>query len=324
MFNGKSNQAMVNTMELLLSALRAAAEVTRLRILGLLGHGELTVSELVSILDQSQPRVSRHLRLMVEAGLLARFREGTWVFYRLADHGLQRQLINDLLPHIESDSGDLARDLERLKLLRAERATLAAEYFQENAEQWNEVRSLYVPELEVEKALIELAGEQRNGNLLDVGTGTGRILEVFSESISAGVGVDLSRDMLSVARNELDAKSIENCEVRLGDMYNLPVERGSKDLVIFHQVLHFADDPLMAIKEAEKSLRAGGALLIADFAPHQHEFLRDEHAHRRLGFSDEEVTSWAHGSALSYAENLTFKGDKLDVKVWRLEKGRES
>lgn len=307
-------------MDELLSALKGAAEPTRLRILGLLGHGELTVSELVEILAQSQPRVSRHLRLMVEAGLLSRFREGTWVFYRLADSGKARHMINHLLPLLVQDPGDLARDFEKLKYLRLERAEKAADYFRENALRWNEVRSLYVPEKQVEEGLISLAGDAAQGAILDVGTGTGRMLEIFKDQFTAAVGVDLSRDMLAVADDRLSAQGVNNYELRLGDMYNLPVADNSKSLVIFHQVLHFADDPLQAIRQAAETLTTDGVILIADFAPHQLEFLRDDHAHRRLGFADSEVEVWAETAGLTLSQTKEFKGDELDVKIWRLER----
>lgn len=311
-------------MDHLLSYLRASGESTRLRILGLLGQGELTVSELVEILGQSQPRVSRHLRLLVEANLLSRFREGTWVFYRLSDHGPARKFIDQLLPLIMKNPGDLDRDLEKLKYMRFERAELASKYFQDNAQQWDSIRSLYVPEKLVEEALISKSGDHKNGSILDIGTGTGRILEVFSPYAKRCVGIDLSKEMLAVARKTLSEKGFSNCDLRVGDMYTLPVEAASKDLILFHQVLHYADEPLQAIREASRCLNDQGAILIADFAPHQLEFLRDDHAHRRLGFSDEEVTTWARSTGLSMMDVQLFSGDQLDVKIWQLQKEKRS
>lgn len=311
---------MVSDMDNLLAALRAAGETTRLRILGLLGHGELTVSELVQILRQSQPRVSRHLKLMVEAGLLSRFREGTWVFYRLADSGIQKKLTETLLQLIEDKTGDIDRDLERLAWIRSERATSAQAYFKENAEKWDEIRSLYISETSVESALKKMVGNNPIDALLDIGTGTGRMLELFSGQVHEAVGIDLSRDMLAIARESISSKGLDNCQVRIGDMYQLPVDAQSQDLILFHQVLHYCDEPAQAIKEASKALKEGGAMVIADFAPHDLEFLRDDHAHRRLGFTTDEVKVWANSSGLIVAKMDHLAGEKLNVCIWRLEK----
>ncbi|HXV74051.1 MAG TPA: metalloregulator ArsR/SmtB family transcription factor, partial [Sphingomonadales bacterium] len=245
-------------MDKLLTMLRAAGEPTRLRILGLLGHGELTVTELTQILGQSQPRVSRHLKLLSEAGLLARLQEGTWAFYRLAEDeetgNFSRTLV-DLIPDADALH---RRDLERLRLVREARAKEASQYFRANAADWDRIRSLYVPEVSVEKRLLKIFEGKRIENLLDIGTGTGRILEIFSGSIKRGLGIDLSHEMLSVARANLAEKKIANCQVRLGDMYSIPLDNASQDAVIFHQVLHFADDPAAAIAEAARVLRQGG------------------------------------------------------------------
>ncbi len=306
-------------MDVILSVLKAAGETTRLRILGLLGHGELTVSELVQILRQSQPRVSRHLKLMVEAGILSRFREGTWVFYRLVDSGTHRQIVNDLLKYINGDADDFDRDLSRLETIRAERAEIAQSYFRENADKWDGIRSLYVDENVVEDALLAMAGPERKASILDVGTGTGRMIELFHGVADEALGIDLSREMLSVAQESLSAKNID-CKLRQGDMYTLPVDKASQDLVIFHQVLHFSDEPLQAIRETAKVLKDGGAVLIADFAPHDLEYLRDDHAHRRLGFGEAEVAGWAKSTGLEVEDVRHLEGDVLKVTVWRLVK----
>ena len=305
-------------MESILSALRAAGEPTRLRILGLLGHGELTVTELTQILRQSQPRVSRHLRLLSEAGLLDRFREGAWVFYRLIETGPVAHLARTIVDLIPEDDLEHQRDLERLADVRAARAEAAAAYFRANAPHWDKIRSLYVPEEEVERRLLAVLDELEVKDLLDIGTGTGRILEVFAPHIERGLGIDLSPEMLTVARTSLAAGDLAHCQVRLGDMYDIPAANESFDLVIFHQVLHFADDPALAIREATRVLRPGGQALIVDFAPHECEFLRDEHQHRRLGFADEEVTGWAESAGLAPIGTEHLDGGELTVSLWRL------
>ncbi|MCH8081494.1 MAG: metalloregulator ArsR/SmtB family transcription factor [Proteobacteria bacterium] len=309
-------------MDKLLGILRAAGEPTRLRIIGLLGHGELTVTELTQILGQSQPRVSRHLKLLSEAGLLSRFQEGTWAFYRLTEDEEAFYLARTLVDLIPGDDPIHTRDLERLSMIRGARAKQAAEYFRANAADWNRIRSLYVPEEDVEQHLLEALKGKKIDTLLDIGTGTGRILEIFSPHIERGLGIDLSREMLSVARAMLAEKHITNCQVRLGDMYSIPVGNASQDAVIFHQVLHFADDPESALREAGRVLKEGGALLIVDFAPHEMEFLREQHAHRRLGFGAKEIAAYAKEADLKEISTIPLAGGKLTVNIWRFEKKR--
>ena len=310
-------------MQELLAGLRAAGEPTRLRLLALCAHAELTVTELTQILRQSQPRVSRHLKLLCDAGLLRRFREGQWAFYRMADGpdaGLLARSIADMMP---VDDPGLARDLERLEEVRAERAEAAARYFRDNAARWDEIRSLYVPEQEVERTIAALLQDVPVSDLLDVGTGTGRILEVLAPSIERGTGIDLSHEMLAVARANLGKSGLQHLQVRHGDMYDLPLDDESMDAVVFHQVLRYAEEPTAAIAEAGRVLRSHGMILIVDFAPHSLEFLRAEHAHRRLGLSNEEVQSWCDAAGLECSLAAALEGDPLTVNVWRASHTRE-
>ena len=276
-------------MNTLLQGLRAVAEPTRMRVLALCAHAELTVTELTQILGQSQPRVSRHLKLLVEAGLLDRFREGTRAFYRMSETQECASLGRTIVDLISADDETISRDLERLETVQTARAKQAADYFRDNAEQWDQIRSLHVDDEEIERAMVTLLKPDDVGELLDIGTGTGRMLIVYGAKATRAVGIDLSREMLSVARVNLERASLRNCQVRLGDMYQLPVASESFDSVTIHQVLHYADSPADVIVEAARVLRPGGRLVVADFVPHQEEVLRDEHAHRRLGFSDEEI-----------------------------------
>lgn len=308
-------------MEPLLTALKAAAEPTRLRLLAILARGELTVSELTRVLRQSQPRVSRHLKLLCDAGLLERFSEGAWAFYRLADHGegatFARTLL-DLLPHSDAD---LARDLARLDEIRGERAKRAAEYFRENAAQWDRIRSFYVGEAAVEKAMLDAAGTQPHDTLVDLGTGTGRMLEVFAPRVRSGIGIDQSREMLNVARANLDARGITHCHVRRGDVHHVPLPDACADVVTVHHVLHFLDDPAAVIREAARLLRPRGRMLIVDFAPHELEFLRTEFEHRRLGFPDAEVSRWCRAAGLERVRARHLEASRegretLTVTLW--------
>ncbi len=313
----------MTTMDDYLNQLRAAAEPTRLRLLALCAQGELTVTELTHILGQSQPRVSRHLKLMVEAGLLDRFREGTWAFYRLAQ-GEASVLARRLIEMMPEDDGSLTLDNERLKAIKDSRAETAASYFSKNAAQWDKIRALYVHDDEVEKALLALLPTGKLGDVLDVGTGTGKLLAILGPKAEQAVGIDASREMLALARANLDAAGLRQCQVRHGDMYMLPVPTGSFDLVTIHQVLHYADDPAAAIAEAARALRPGGRLIVVDFAPHQQEFLRDEHAHRRLGFSDSEISGWFKAVGLKPATPVRLPGETLTVVLWAADRAAEA
>jgi len=304
-------------MEALLSGLRAAGEPTRLRLLALCAHAELSVTELTQILGQSQPRVSRHLKLLVEAGLLTRFREGSLVFYRLAEKdraGFLARTLVDLLP---ADDAGLSRDLTRLEKIRKKRAQIAADYFRENAANWNKIRALHVPEADVEHLLLEVAGSERIGQFLDIGTGTGRMLQLFADQIERGIGIDTSADMLAIARTQLEDERFKHIQIRKGDMYNMPVDDDSIDVATLHLVLHFSLEPLAVVTEAARTLRSAGRLFIIDFAAHQEEHLRTEHQHQRLGFTDREIEQCMRQAGLQHCATHSLAGDPLTVKLWQ-------
>jgi ubiquinone/menaquinone biosynthesis C-methylase UbiE/DNA-binding transcriptional ArsR family regulator len=303
----------------LTATLKAAGEPTRLRILALLAEAELTVSDLTDILRQSQPRLSRHLRLLTEAGLVDRFREGSWAFFRLGERGGAAELARTLIGRLKTDDAIVLRDRERLTAVRASRAAAAQNYFRRHAAEWDRIRRLHVADAAVETAIRAALADKPIRSLLDLGTGTGRMLELFGADIERGLGLDLSLDMLALARARLDRAGLKHCSVRHGDIYDLALPRDSFDVVIIHQVLHFLDDSAHAIAEAARVLRPGGRLLVIDFAPHDLEFLREDHAHRRLGFAAETVTQWLEAAGLDVLRQETLPPGpqgKIAVSLW--------
>lgn len=328
-------------MDELLQGLRAAAEPTRLRVLALCAHAELTVSELVKILGQSQPRVSRHLKLMVDAGLLERFQEGNWARYRLAGVGTPTMrdgraarhaavarfadAVIDLLP---DDDRTLARDLDRLQAIKQERERAAQDYFARNAKRWDRIRALHVDETEVNQALVRVFGADRGarslGRFLDIGTGTGRILELLAPRAEGAVGVDSSSAMLSIARAAIDRAHLSHCQVRQADMYQLPFADALFDSAAVHMVLHYAEEPARVIEEASRVLAPGGRLVVIDFEAHNLAELRAEHQHRWAGFDQDEVRDWMEAAGFEVQPVETLEGGPLTVCLWVGERPAEA
>jgi ubiquinone/menaquinone biosynthesis C-methylase UbiE len=299
-------------MDKALDLFRALADPTRLRIVALLRAMELSVGELAQVLGQSQPRVSRHVRILCDAGLAVRRREGSWVFLTAAPVGLAEPVFALL-----DVAGDGARwrdaDAAKLVLVRADRAAAAASYFAGHAEQWDAIRSLHVAESAVEAAMRSLLGHDL-GRLVDIGTGTGRMIELFAGTARHTIGVDRSPEMLRLARAKLDG--VTGIELRQGDVGALPLADASADTAIVHQVLHYLPAPDAAIAEAARLLEAGGRLLIVDFASHDREDLRDSDAHARLGFSDAQIARWMAVAGLDLVRTETLEGGELTVKLW--------
>ena len=301
----------------LLEALKAAGEPTRLRLLRLLAREELSVMELVSILDQSQPRISRHLKLMSEAGLIERFPDGAWVFYRLSGDPVARPLLDAVLARL---GGAFAEDLDALEAVRHSRRNSAEGYFETIAPKWDEIRSHYVPEAEVEHAVVDILGDEPFRHMVDLGTGSGRMLELLAGRGESATGIDLSQHMLNVARAKAFAAGL-HADFRHGDIYDTRLTAGSADLVIVHQVLHFLSDPGRAITEAGRLLAPGGRLLIADFDHHDLEIMREQYQHRRLGMHDDDMHAWLDAAGLTREQTLSLpKTAGLTVRIWLARK----
>jgi ubiquinone/menaquinone biosynthesis C-methylase UbiE/DNA-binding transcriptional ArsR family regulator len=309
-------------MDELLAGLRGIAETTRLRIVFVLSHGEFNVSELTQILGQSQPRISRHLKLMAESGLLTRHKEGSWVIFRLRDEGAGGALARTVAELLPAGDSILSADAARLEEVRQARAERAAAFFRANAANWENLRSLHIREEEVESAMQRLVGRGPLGTHLDLGTGTGRVLKLFAPQTAQGVGVDSSREMLAIARASIEDARMRHLQMRHGDIFALPFSNAYADFITIHQVLHYLDEPGRALAEAARVLKPGGRLVIVDFAPHELEQLREEQAHRRLGIAGEQMIGWLRRAGLDLVSQQVLpppwrNGEEgLTVSIW--------
>jgi len=304
------------------AAAKAVADPSRLRILTVLRRHELTVSEVCMVLEQSQPRVSRHLKILVDAGLAVRLPQGTNAFYRLSDAPIVA-LAHDLNGLVDSRDPVIRRDGRRLEAIRRSREETANEYFERIADEWDEMRARHVADDLVEQALLAACPDAPDLRLLDLGTGTGRVLELFADRVAVGTGIDLSKEMLHLARSKVESGGHTHLRVRHGSITSLDVDPGSNDVAVLHHVLHFLDEPAVAIAEAAVALRPGGTLLAVDFAPHNVVQLQASHAHRRLGVSEDEMERWCADAGLSIDLVQHFRpadvaaGEELTVTLWR-------
>lgn len=310
----------------LVSALKAAAEPTRLRILLLLSASELNVKDLTQVLGQSQPRISRHLKLLAEAGLVERFRDGSWVYFHVSDRTEGGRLTRKLLRAVDLSDPVLLHDRERAEALKRANEDAAQAYFRDHAAEWDRIRALHISESAVEAAMLEALGPGPFGLLVDLGTGTGRTLELFAGRYERGLGLDVNQSMLAYARSKISGAGLTNAQVRHGDIYNLALGDASADAIVMHQVLHYLSEPALAIREAGRVLAPGGRLLIVDFAPHEQERLREAHAHKRLGIADAQLRQWLGGAGLTLLSSKELEpaagngSENLTVLVWLAER----
>jgi ArsR family transcriptional regulator len=306
----------------LVGVLKAAGEGTRLRLLALLADGDHSVKDLTEILKQSQPRVSRHLKLLADAGLIERNAEGAWAYYGLAQDGDAGALAQWLIARVDAGDIERAQDIERQQKVRATQQGQASQYFAKVAGSWDLLKTLHVPEEAVEAAVVGALDGRKVETVIDLGTGTGRMLEVLEGSYRRGIGIDSSREMLAVARSRLASAGINHAQVRLGDIGDVDLAAGPADVIVVHQVLHYFDDPGRMLAQARRLLKPGGAMVIVDFAPHDLEFLRSEHAHRRLGLSEGQMSGWAAAAGLQVESVREFPSQSdergLTVCLWRL------
>jgi len=312
-------------MNAALDIFRALADPTRLRIMALLETVELAIGEVAQIIGQSQPRVSRHVRILAEAGLVERRKEGGWVFLRIADSDAVRgyRAWSAAVPLDEAERAVVAADRSALASIHEERNAAARRYFDDHAGEWDRIRSLYAPDGEIEAAMAALLGERPLGRMLDIGTGTGRMIELFARQADIAVALDRSSEMLRVARAKL-APQGSPVDFIQGDFNALPFDPQSFDTVILHQVLHYARTPQRVIGEVARVLRPGGIALLADFAPHLREDLRADAAHARLGFADDQMRAWFAAEGLQIERRSEIGGGELTVCLWLARRRSDS
>lgn len=301
-------------------ALKTLGHPERLRILALLSRGELTVSELVQILNLSQPRVTQYIKSLETAGIIERLKEGSWVFSRIKrGNAAISALVATTLATLPPHDPILEADLRRLEDVRAERSIAADAFFANVANDIGTLGDEYIPKANIESMLRKMAGKGPFDNMVDLGTGTGRMLEVFADRVTRGSGIDNNVHMLKVARHKLAENNYNHIRVRQGDLTATPIESGGADLVTLHQVLHYLDDPQSAIIEAARILSPEGIVLIADFEAHDQEDFRAEYAHRRLGFEDSDIENWLlnAGLTLSRVETIKTQSSRPNVKIWQ-------
>tara|TARA_B100000678_G_scaffold233660_1_gene202744 strand:+ start:1682 stop:2671 length:990 start_codon:yes stop_codon:yes gene_type:complete len=304
--------------------LRALGDTTRLRIMRLLGTMELAVGELSHVLQQSQPRVSRHASILCDAGLALRRREGSWIYLRAASENAGGSpltaAVARLLSIAEQEDAEFAalcdEDRRQLAAIRSAREGKAAEWFEEHAGEWDDLRRRHSPDDQVEAALGAALEDEPLGQMLDIGTGTGRMAELFSDKAERIVALDKSLEMLRVARAKLQHLPADRVELVQGDFLSLPFDSASFDTVLLHQVLHYAGDPLIALREAARVLKPGGRIAIVDFAAHGHEELRERFQHTRLGFEDEQMAGALAQTGFHSQPPVSLDGDTLEVKIW--------
>ena len=313
-------------MTQLLPVLKALADPTRLRIARLVSQIEMAVGELAVLLNQSQPRISRHVRILDEAAIVERRKEGAWVFLRPGAAFADLPLADLMAAGAEYGEAAMEADRHMVAKLRGERAAQAAAWFDSHAAQWDRMRALYIAEAEVETGIKAMVHALPINHLIDIGTGTGRMIELLGRDATRIIGIDKSAEMLRLARAKLSSSAIAafsdpaQVDLRIGDFNDLPLADGQADFAVLHQVLHFAQHPETVVAEAARVLAAGGHLLVADFAPHDREELRRDFAHARLGFDDASLKTWFAQHGLRIVRDSSLHGGALTVRLWLAQK----
>lgn len=310
-------------MDQIVNALKTLGHSDRLRILALLSYGELTVSELVSILGMSQPRITQYIKSLEDADIIERLKEGSWVFSRInRNNQVVTALVVTVLNSLSESDPLLLADRRRLEDIRSARAKAANDFFATVAQDGGQLGDEYIPRKDIEAQIREVAGDGPFDFMVDLGTGTGRMLDVFADLVARGTGIDNNPDMLKVARHKISEDHMAHLSLRQADLRAAPLGDDVADIVTLHQVLHYLDEPEQALIEAARLLRPGGQVLITDFEAHNLDDFRKLYAHRRLGFTDVQMDNLLRQAGLITEDKRTIAAQdgQPDVKIWKAVK----
>lgn len=300
---------------MVLSTLKALADPVRLRLVAILAHGELTVQELTDILHMGQSRISRHLKILCDAGVLTAKRQGTWGYYRLASGNTFFTGMRPLLEEQLSDLPGRQDDLEGLTRILDERRRRTRAFFDAHARQWDVLAREVLPTAPYRDAL--LSAVPSGGCLVEVGVGTGKLLMELRQRATMVIGIDNSAPMLAEAGRQMMLDGLPDVDLRLGDMAHLPIHDSGADTAVLNMVLHHAPQPLTVLAEAHRVLRPAGTLIIADLCRHEAEWARERLADQWLGFEMDELSAWLRQAGFypEPAHMIAGRGTELPVFV---------
>jgi ArsR family transcriptional regulator len=271
-----------------LTYFKALSDQTRVRILNVLRHFELNVNEIVKLLDMGQSRVSRHLKIMNDSGLLVSRRDGLWVFYSAPTNSDVSGFI-DSISDLLSEDPVLDADLERAGDILNDRKKETSRFFDSVAEDWEAMKRTIIGERDLAADILEHI--KSCDVVADLGCGTGDLLVHLKKKAKTIIGVDNSPRMLERAERYCAGNGL-NADLRIGELEHLPMRNAEADCVIINLVLHHLAVPLDGIREARRVLKKGGRMLVTDFDKHEDETLRGQYGDRWLGFAKEEVEKW--------------------------------
>ncbi len=274
----------------MLETFKALSDPCRLRLTAVLLAGEFTVQELTSIMEMGQSRISRHLKILAEAGVLSVKRQGTWSYYKVGETGSFFRLIRHAFEQELEKLPQRSQDLGAVAVVLEERRRRSQEFFDQHARQWDDLARTLLPVPEYRRQLLELVPQEVS--VLEIGVGTGGLLLELASRASKVIGVDHSPAMLEEARRRLTSAGSSRIELRLGEMTHLPLPDASVGCVVANMVLHHAADPAAVLAEIGRVLIPGGIFVLADLARHERETAREQLADQWLGFDEDELSGW--------------------------------
>ena len=293
---------------------KAQADVTRIRLLNLLLHHELNVNEIVMVMGMGQPRISRHLKILTDCGLLKSRRDGLWVFYSASKDGRGGNFNEFYYKFIAGDS-ELNSDYAAMKGVLEEGSRERTRFFDSIASNWDDIKQSIFGDLNISSEILERI--KQCDVAADLGCGTGELLPYMKQKAKRVIGVDKSPKMLEEAEHRL-ASNGRGIELRIGEIEHLPMRDGEADTAVINMVLHHLPSPDAGIHEAGRVLKSGGSLIIVDLEKHQNEEMRKNYEHRWLGFTRKNIERWLGAGGFLPREFVQYdvrNGLKIDLYV---------